>query len=111
MKKDIIIFWTLGCDDMSENQNKRKKAIALRYDKKDSPPRVIAKGQGYVADSIIEKGLSEDIQIYEDEVLASQLLNLDIGEEIPEELYFAVAEVLAFIFEIDKEKGEKLEFE
>lgn len=93
------------------SKNKKKTAIAIKYDKQDSAPRVIAKGQGYVADNIVEKGINENIQIYEDEALAGQLINLDIGEEIPEELYFAVAEVLAFIYDIDKEKGEKLESE
>lgn len=92
------------------SKNKKKTAIAIKYDKRDTAPRVIAKGQGYVAENIIEKGTNENIRIYEDEALAGQLLNLDIGEEIPEELYFAIAEVLAFIYDIDKEKGEQLEF-
>lgn len=96
---------------MADNKKKRKTAIALKYNKRDTAPRVIAKGKGYVADNIIEKAVNEDIQIYEDEGLANQLLSLDIGEEIPQELYYAVAEVLAFIYKIDKEKSDKFALE
>lgn len=95
---------------MSEQKNKkRKRAIALKYDKSDIAPKVIAKGSGYVAENIIKKGHGENIQVYEDEKLTNELMNLDLGQEIPEGLYTAVAEVLGFIYNLDKEKGEKIE--
>lgn len=83
----------------------RKVAVAIQYDKdKKEAPFVIAKGKGVVADKIIEKGIEEDIHIIEDKVLAGNLIKLEITEEIPEELYTAVAEILSFIYNLDKEK-------
>ncbi len=83
----------------------RKVAVAIQYDtdKKDAP-FVIAKGKGVVADKIIEKGIEEGIHIIEDKVLADNLVKLEITEEIPEELYTAVAEILSFIYNLDREK-------
>ena len=88
---------------------KNKTAVALKYDKDDTAPIIIAKGRGLVADKIIKKAKQSDVQIYEDEELSKKLINLDIGQDIPPELYTAVAELLAFIYQMDKEKGEVLE--
>lgn len=85
-------------------ENKRKEAIALRYDgEKDSAPRVIAKGKGKVADNILEAAKEHDIPVMEDPSLTEFLSKLNISETIPEELYQAVAEVFAFIYKVDKE--------
>ncbi|MTI47677.1 EscU/YscU/HrcU family type III secretion system export apparatus switch protein [Sporosalibacterium faouarense] len=92
-----------------EDAIKNKKAIALQYDKSDIAPRVIARGKGYVAENMLQKGKNENVQIHEDEFLANNLINLELGQEIPEELYTAVAEVLAFVYNLDKIKGEKFE--
>lgn len=82
-----------------------KIAVALKYDKdKKEAPFVIAKGKGQVADEILEKANKESIQIVEDELLASSLVKLEISDEIPEELYKTVAEILSFIYGLDKEK-------
>ncbi len=86
-------------------EDKRRVATALSYDKvAHRAPRVVAKGKGLVAENIIEKAKENQVQIYEDETLARQLYNLSIGEEIPEELYTTVAEVLAFIARLDKDR-------
>lgn len=79
--------------------------MAVQYDpdKKDAP-FVIAKGEGIVADNIIERGVEEGIHIIEDNVLVDSLVKLEITEEIPEELYTAVAEILSFIYNLDKER-------
>jgi flagellar biosynthesis protein len=91
-----------------KNESKRKKAIALTYDiHKDFAPKVSASGKGYVAEKILEKAKSHDIPIYEDESLAELLSTLNINERIPEELYQAVAEVFAFIYEVDQEYSQK----
>jgi flagellar biosynthesis protein len=75
---------------------RRQLAVALHYDKTGAP-RVVAKGKGTIGAKIIEVAKAHDIPIEENEVLAGALSNVDIGEEIPAELYKAVAEVLVFV--------------
>lgn len=82
---------------MKEN----KIANALKYSKEESAPKVVAKGEGYIAEKIIETAKENNISIYKDEKLARQLKNLDLGQEIPEELYEVVAEVLVYIAKLD----------
>jgi flagellar biosynthesis protein len=79
------------------------KAAALRYEKgKDNAPKVIAKGQRKIAEKIIEIAKKENIPIKEDEELVEILSSLDINEEIPPQLYEAVAKILAFIYKNSK---------
>lgn len=83
--------------------NKLKKAVALKYDRtKDSAPRLSAKGTGHVAERIIELARQEGIPISEDPDLVGALVQLDFYEEIPPELYRAVAEILAFAYRMNK---------
>lgn len=83
-------------------------ATALKYNPEEQvAPKVIAKGAGYVADAILKKADERDIPVYKDEKLSQQLYNLSIGEEIPEELYELVAEVLIFIAGLDSSRGKK----
>jgi len=87
------------------SDEKRKVATALKYDgEKGRAPTVVAKGLGLIAEKIIESAEKSDVQVYKDETLAKQLYNLSIGDEIPEELYTTVAEVLAFIARLDKSR-------
>ncbi|WP_456402347.1 EscU/YscU/HrcU family type III secretion system export apparatus switch protein [Persephonella sp.] len=77
----------------------RKKAVALRYDRDvNKAPEVIAKGEGYIAEKIIEKAKEYGIEIKEDKELVSLLSQIEINREIPVELYKAVAEILIFIY-------------
>ena len=78
---------------------KRQLAVALHYDKKGAP-RVVAKGRGSIGEKIIEIAKAHDIPIEENEVLAGALSHVEIGDEIPEELYKAVAEVLIFVLRL-----------
>lgn len=81
----------------------RKIASALKYSKgNDGAPKLVAKGAGFVADKIIEAAEANEVPIYEDPLLATQLANLSIGQEIPSELYNVVAEVLVFISKMDQ---------
>lgn len=79
-------------------------AVALRYDKdKEAAPRIIAMGVDNIALRIREIAAENDIPLYEDPPLARQLYaDADLGEEIPLELYAAVAKVVAFIYGIKK---------
>lgn len=76
-----------------------KKAVALQYDRvKDGAPKVTAKGSGKIADKIIELAKAHNIPIQDDPDLIEVLSSLEINEEIPPEIYVAVAELLAFIY-------------
>ena len=74
-------------------------AVALHYDRKGAPT-VIAKGKGTIGAKIIEVAKVNNIPIEENEILAGALSRIEIGEEIPNELYKAVAEVLIFVLRL-----------
>jgi flagellar biosynthesis protein len=74
-------------------------AVALRYDKKGAP-RVVAKGRGVIGEKIVEVAKEHNIPIEENEVLAGALSHVELGDEIPAELYKAVAEVLIFVMKM-----------
>ncbi len=76
-----------------------KKAVALRYKiNEDNAPKVVAKGRGFLAEKIEEIAKGYDIHIEKNPELASNLYRLNLNEEIPEELYEAVAKILAYIY-------------
>ena len=81
-----------------------RKAAALRYRHgEDRAPRVVAKGRGKVAEQIINLAEKHDIPLVEDPNLVHMLEALDIDVEIPSEMYRAVAEVLAFVYRLNRE--------
>lgn len=82
--------------------DKNKTAVALEYEPGDQAPKVIATGQGKLAERIIEVAKESDVPIHKDAKLAESLSILDIGEYIPPELYNIVAEVLVFVDSMDK---------
>jgi flagellar biosynthesis protein len=71
-------------------------AVALHYEKPDAP-RVVATGRGQIGQNIIEVARAHGVPIEENPGLAAALAEVEIGDEIPVELYRAVAEVLTFI--------------
>ncbi|WP_257454120.1 EscU/YscU/HrcU family type III secretion system export apparatus switch protein [Archangium lipolyticum] len=80
-------------------------AIALKYDKeKDVAPRVVAKGMRIKAEKIREIAKQYNIPIMRNVPLANALYRIDVGQEVPEELYDAVAEILNFIYELQREQ-------
>ena len=80
-----------------------KKAVALKYDKnKDRAPRVTAKGSRKIAERIIGLAEGKGIPISEDPDLVGALMKLDLDDEIPQELYTVVAEILAFAYRLNK---------
>lgn len=79
----------------------RRRAAALRYDPgQDEAPRLVARGQGHIADRILEIARREGIPIHEHTGLVDILSRLDIEREIPPELYRVVAEIIAFVFRV-----------
>jgi len=77
--------------------NKLPKAVALHYDE-ESAPKVLAHGEGDIAQEIIEIAESHGIPLYENPELIQVLARLEIGDEIPESLYRVIAEIIAFAF-------------
>ena len=83
-------------------------AAAIEYDGKiDSAPRVTARGRGVVAEKIIELATKHKIPIKKDPALVQILSRLDIDEQIPPELYRAVAEILAFVYSVNEKYRER----
>ena len=83
------------------DNNEKKRAVALSYSAEDAAPVVTAKGSGLVAKNILDEAQKHNIPVYEDEKLARMLTQLEIGDNIPPELYEIVAQVLVFITDID----------
>jgi flagellar biosynthesis protein len=89
----------------------KRTAIAMRYDvEEDKAPLILASGRGAVADEILRIAEENKIPLYENRELADMLAKLEIDTEIPSQLYVLVAEVLFFVYKLDKmaEKREKL---
>ena len=85
-----------------KGERSRKKAVALRYNPETEPaPRVVAKGQGVIAEKVLEIAKEHGIPVHEDADLVEILAALDVGKLIPEEMYTAVAEILAFLYRVN----------
>jgi flagellar biosynthesis protein len=83
-------------------------AVALKYDGANAPT-VIAKGQGELAREIIELATQHDIPLDTDPELVKLLSSIPLGEQIPQELYIAVAEVIAFAYMLSEKVPEGFE--
>lgn len=82
--------------------DKDRKAVALKYERgRDAAPKITAKGRGAVADKILALAREHGIPIEKDTTLMEALYRLDLNEQIPEELYQIVAEILAFIYRMN----------
>jgi len=79
------------------------KAVALFYDG-DQAPRVSAKGEGQLAREIIAIAEAEGVPLCDNAELVELLVNLELGDEIPETLYLAVAHIIAFAYELQGKK-------
>jgi flagellar biosynthetic protein FlhB len=90
-------------------RNPEHIAVALKYDKekKAGAPQVVAKGERLWADQIIEAAKKYGIPIVRNVPLAQALNKLDVGDDIPEELYEAVAEILNFVFQLSEDQKAK----
>ncbi len=92
---------------MPARKNRIPKAVALRYNKdKRAAPVVTAKGYGSIAQKIIEIARSNGIHIHQDADMVEVLSKVEIGDEIPPYLYKAIAEILAFVYKLNRQYGE-----
>ena len=84
-------------------EGKRIQAVALKYQAGTmDAPKVVAKGKGYVAENMLKIAKEHAIPIQEDPSLVEVLGKLDLDQQIPPELYQVVAEILAFVYRLDK---------
>ena len=83
--------------------NAPQQAVALKYDmERDSAPKVVAKGRGHVAENILAAAQKNAVPVYQNKTLVNMLMALEIDREIPPELYRTIAEVMAYVYRIDK---------
>lgn len=99
---------------MSEPEQKvpqnLKKAVALKYvPGQTEAPVVVAKGQGAVADIILQKAKENGVAVQEDAALVEVLSKLDLDQQIPPQLYQLVAEILSYVYQSDRIAGERRE--
>ena len=80
--------------------DKAKRAIGLKYDSSDkkNAPKVVSKGYGDLAQAIIDMAHETGVLVHEDPYLSEVLGNIDVGQDIPESLYFVIAELLAYSY-------------
>lgn len=83
-----------------------KAAVALGYDpQKDDAPRIVAAGRGELAEMMLTMAEKHKVPVYEDHPLANALVRLEIGAYVPAELYAAVAEVLTFLWNLERDQA------
>ena len=81
----------------------RRRAAALQYDQdRDRAPRLVAQGEGHVAERILALAREHGIPIHEDAAVVDLLARLDVGTEIPPELYRVVAEIIGFVYRLQR---------
>ncbi|MFN8389010.1 MAG: EscU/YscU/HrcU family type III secretion system export apparatus switch protein [Bdellovibrionota bacterium] len=88
-------------DNTPGEPKKRQKAVALQYAEGDRAPKIVATGAGEIARRILALAEEHNIPVKRDDALVDILSKLDLGYEIPEETYRAVAEILAFLYRTD----------
>jgi flagellar biosynthesis protein len=92
-----------------EKSAKQKKAVAIIYDEdSSSAPKIVASGKGSIAQKIIETAEEAGIHIQQDPNLVEMLSKVEVGEEIPVDLYQTVAEVLAFVYKVNNRFKDKI---
>src|ERR1700740_451082 len=95
----------MGKSDMDQKTKDRQQAVGLRYEpERDRAPKLGAQGQGYLAEKILELARQHHIPVREDKNLLQILSRLDLNQEIPAEVYKAVAEILAFIYRLSNRR-------
>jgi len=76
-------------------------AVALSYNSDSPAPRVLAKGRGLIAEAIIDKAREHSIYVHESRELVVLLMQVDLDQHIPHQLYVAVAELLAWVYQLE----------
>jgi len=85
----------------------RAEAVALAYSAGDAAPRVVAKGKGLIAREIIERAKEAGVYVHESPEMVALLMQVDLDERIPPQLYVAVAELLAWLYRTEQSVQKK----
>jgi flagellar biosynthesis protein len=80
----------------------RQMAVALAYREGEAAPKVVAKGRGLLAQTIIERAREAGVYVHESPELVALLMQVDLDQRIPPQLYVAVAELLAWLYRLDR---------
>jgi len=91
----------------NEKIDVKKKAVALQYKLGYTAPKVVATGAGHMAHKILEAAKDANVRLYEDAKLVQELSRLDLGMDIPPELYQVVAQILVYVDKLDALEGMK----
>ena len=81
-----------------------KRAVALQYGADDAAPVVVASGMGYLAEKIVDVAVDHGVPVYEDDSQATVVAQLNLGQEIPAELYQAIVEIYIYFLKFDPYK-------
>lgn len=84
--------------------NKRQMAVALAYHGNDAAPKVVAKGRGLIAEAIIERARESGVFVHQSEDMVGLLMQVELDQQIPPQLYLAVAELLAWLYQLEHGK-------
>lgn len=79
----------------------KQQAIALAYESGDFAPRVVAKGRGLIAEQIIARAKEHNVFVHESKDLVALLMQVDLDDHIPPVLYQAIAEILAWLYNLE----------
>jgi flagellar biosynthesis protein len=83
----------------------RQVAVALAYQMGESAPKIVAKGKGLIAEEIISRAKEHGVFVHESKELVALLMQVDLDDRIPSELYLVVAELLAWLYRIEQNKS------
>jgi flagellar biosynthesis protein len=86
-------------------REQRQAAVALAYNSRQGAPRVAAKGRGLTAEAIIARAREAGVYVHESPELVALLMQVDLDARIPEQLYIAVAELLAWLYHLEHGTG------
>lgn len=88
--------------DNVDQDGQRTLAVALKYAHGEAAPTVVAKGRGLIAEEIIARAKEHGVYVHESPVLVALLAQVDLDQHIPPQLYLAVAELLAWLYQIER---------
>jgi flagellar biosynthesis protein len=89
-------------EDLPPTDDERTLAIALAYAPGDAAPRVVAKGRGLIAETIIARAREHNVYVHESPEMVALLMQVNLDDHIPPQLYLAVAELLAWLYRVER---------
>ena len=91
-----------------KNPQNPQLAVAMAYRAGQSAPQVVAKGRGLIAETIIERAKESGVYVHESPELVALLMQVDLDQHIPPELYVAVAELVAWLYHLEHGNSDKI---